>query len=76
MADSLIEAAKEALGSDRNSAESIDAEFLEEHQEELREQMTDGAGGCLHVSLAAAALRKNRDADCGGGDTDDGTSPT
>lgn len=69
MADSLITAAREVLGSE-DARDSIDPEFIEKHQEELSEQMSGGAGGCLHVSLAADALR-NGDAD---GDTDDGSS--
>lgn len=68
MVDSLIETVKEVLGEEKSEVGSIDPERLENHQEELRERMTEGAGGCLHVSLAADALRKNREAEPG---TDD-----
>lgn len=71
MADSLITAAKEVLGDNVEEHDSVDPDLLEEHQEQLREQMTGGAGGCLHVSLAADALRKNGDAEGGSGDADE-----
>lgn len=72
MADSLLAAAKAVLDETVEDSGSVDPELLEEHQEQLGERMAGEAGGCLHASLAADALRTDGDAADGAGDTEAG----